>query len=62
LLKPGYFADVTIFDPSTIVDKATYERPTELSQGVKYVFVNGQLEYDQGRVTGLKAGIALRHQ
>ena len=62
LLKPGYFADVTIFDPSTIVDKATYEHPTELSQGVKYVFVNGQLEYDQGRVTELKAGIALRHQ
>jgi len=62
LLKPGYFADATIFDPSTIVDKATYEHPTELSQGIKYVFVNGQLEYDQGRVTGLKAGIALRHQ
>jgi len=62
LLKPGYFADITIFDPSTIVDKATYEHPTELSQGVKYVFVNGQLEYDQGQLTGLKAGVALRHQ
>jgi len=62
LLKPGYFADITIFDASTIVDKATYQHPTELSQGVKYVFVNGQLEYDQGRLTGAKAGIALRHQ
>src|SRR5262252_1555529 len=62
LLKPGYFADITIFDPSTIVDKATYQHPTELSQGVKYVFVNGQLAYDQGRVTGLKAGMALRRQ
>jgi len=62
LLKPGYFADITIFDASTIVDKATYQHPTELSQGVKYVFVNGQLEYDQGRLTGARAGIALRHQ
>jgi len=62
LLKPGYFADITIFDPSTIVDQATYEHPTGLSQGVRYVFVNGQLAYDQGRVTGLKAGMALRRQ
>lgn len=61
LLKAGFFADITIFDPSTIIDKATYEQPTQLSQGVDYVFVNGQLEYDRGRATGLKAGVALRH-
>lgn len=61
LLKPGFFADVTIFDPATIADKATYEQPTQLSQGVQYVFVNGQLEYDHGRETGVKAGVALRH-
>ena len=61
LLKPGFFADITIFDPSTIVDKATYEQPTQLSQGVNYVFVNGQLEYDHGQATGVKAGVALRH-
>jgi N-acyl-D-amino-acid deacylase len=61
LLKEGYFADITIFDPATIVDKATYEHPTELSQGVKYVFVNGQIEYEDGRLTGSKAGVVLRH-
>jgi N-acyl-D-aspartate/D-glutamate deacylase len=61
LLKPGYFADVTIFDPATIIDKATYENPTQLSQGVKYVFVNGQLEYEDGRLTGKQAGRVLRH-
>jgi len=61
LLKPGFFADVTIFNPSTIVDEATYENPTQLSRGIDYVFVNGQLEYDHGRVTGLKAGVPLRH-
>ncbi len=62
LLKEGYFADVTIFDPAKIQDKADYEHPTELSEGVKYVFVNGQLEYEGGHVTGATAGVALRHQ
>jgi dihydroorotase/N-acyl-D-amino-acid deacylase len=60
LLKEGYFADVTIFDPTTIQDKATYENPSQLSEGVKYVFVNGQLEYDNGNLTGTKAGVVLR--
>ena len=59
LLKEGYFADVTIFDPTTIEDKATYENPTQLSGGVKYVFVNGQLEYEDGHVTGTTAGRVL---
>ena len=61
LLKTGFLADVTIFNATAIADEATYEHPTELSQGVKYVFVNGQLEYDQGRLTGIKAGVPLRH-
>ncbi len=60
LLKVGYFADVTIFDPATIQDKATYQHPAELSQGVKYVFVNGQLEFENGQLTGIKAGSVLK--
>ena len=60
LLKEGYFADVTIFDPERIIDHATYQKPTQLSEGVKYVFVNGQLEYENGRLTGAKAGAVLR--
>jgi N-acyl-D-amino-acid deacylase len=59
LLKAGYYADVTIFDPATINDNATYEKPTLLSQGVKYVFVNGQLEYEQDHLTGVKSGTIL---
>lgn len=59
LLKEGYFADITIFDPATIQDKATYENSTALSQGVKYVFVNGQLEYEDGKLTGKQAGSVL---
>jgi N-acyl-D-amino-acid deacylase len=62
LLKIGFFADVTIFDPATIVDHATYAEPTKLSEGVHYVFVNGQLEFDNGNLTGQKAGQPLRGQ
>jgi N-acyl-D-aspartate/D-glutamate deacylase len=60
LLKAGFFADVTIFDPATIADKATYEAPTQLSVGVRYVFVNGQLEFENGHLTSAKAGRPLR--
>ncbi len=59
LLKPGYFADVTIFDPNTIADRATYQAPTQLSVGVKYVFVNGKLEFEGGHLTGQVAGTIL---
>ena len=60
LLKEGYFADIAIFDPASIQDKATYENSVQLSAGVKYVLVNGQLEYKEGQLTGVKAGKILR--
>jgi N-acyl-D-amino-acid deacylase len=60
LLKEGYFADVTVFDPKTIQDVATYTAPSQLSKGVKYVFVNGQLEFEDGKLTGIAAGKVLR--
>lgn len=56
LLRDGFFADIAIFDPSTIIDKATYTEPAQLSQGVKYVLVNGQLEFADGQATGVTAG------
>jgi N-acyl-D-amino-acid deacylase len=59
LLRDGYFADITIFDPGTIRDTATYSKPASLSDGVKYVFVNGQLEFADGKLTGITAGRAL---
>lgn len=59
LLKEGFFADITIFDPAIILDKATYAEPTQVAQGVKFVFVNGQLEFADGSLTGAKAGRAL---
>jgi N-acyl-D-amino-acid deacylase len=60
LLKPGYFADITVFDPNTIADKASYDHPDQVSEGVRFVFVNGQLEYEDGGLTGTGAGRALR--
>ena len=60
LLRQGYFADITIFDPAAIIDTATYEHPGQLSRGVKYVFVNGQLEFEDGKLTGVTAGSPLR--
>jgi len=60
LLKPGYYADVTVFDPATLMDKATFERPDQASRGVEYVFVNGQLEFAHGKLTGITAGRPLK--
>jgi N-acyl-D-amino-acid deacylase len=51
---------VTVFNPATIIDKATYTDPTQLSEGVEYVFVNGQLEFAQGKLTGATGGRPLR--
>jgi len=60
LLKPGYFADVTIFDAATIIDRATFVKPAQLSDGIAYTIVNGQIEYDHGKLTGATAGRVLR--
>jgi len=59
-IQTGYYADIAIFDPAAIIDTATYAVPTRVSQGVDWVLVNGQLEYDHGAVTGVKSGRALR--
>ena len=60
LLKEGYFADITIFDPAAIRDVGTYREPSQVSKGVKFVFVNGQLEFEEGKLTGRTAGQVLR--
>ena len=60
LLRDGFYADITIFDPGTIIDRATFSEPTLLSEGVDYVFVNGQLEFDHGKLTPAHAGRPLR--
>jgi len=59
-IRDGWIADIVVFDPETIVDRSTYEQPTRLAEGVKYVLVNGVVAVDGGHVTGKLAGRALR--
>ena len=59
LLKKGYFADVVIFDPNTIADKATFEKPHQFAVGVRDVFVNGTQLLKNGDHTGKFSGRAL---
>jgi N-acyl-D-amino-acid deacylase len=58
-LKEGMFADVVVFDPATIADRATYEKPHQYAVGVKHVFVNGVQVIKDGEHTGAKPGRAL---
>lgn len=60
LIKINYFADVIVFDPKTVRDRATYEQPETLATGMKFVIVNGQVAVDEGKYTGILAGIPLR--
>ncbi len=60
LLRPGLMADVTIFDPDRVIDRATYEDPFHYPEGIEYVLVNGQIVIDQGKHTGAMPGRALR--
>ena len=61
LLKTGQFADITVFDPETFRDAATFDDPHQYSTGVRYVFVNGTAAIHRGHITGALAGKALRH-
>lgn len=56
----GMKADITVFDADTILDRATYEAPTQTAQGVEHVFVNGVLAWSNGGLTQDRAGRFLR--
>ena len=60
VLKAGMWADVVVFDPATIRDLATFEKPNQLSEGMQYVLVNGVPVIDRGKMTGKKPGKVLR--
>lgn len=60
VLKKGMWADVVVFDPTTIRDLATYEQPNQLSQGMEYVLVNGVPVIANGKMTGALPGKVLR--
>jgi len=59
-LKAGYYADVVVFDPATIADHASYDKPKQLATGVDDVFVNGVQVLKGGKHTGAKPGRVVR--
>lgn len=61
LVREGLAADLCLFDPAKVIDRATYTEPFQYNDGIEYVFVNGQLVLDRGTHTGAKPGRALRH-
>lgn len=60
LIKEGMFADVVVFDPAKVIDKATFESPNQYPVGIEYVLVNGKISVDKGRRTSVLAGRVLR--
>ncbi len=60
MLRPGMAADITLFNPETVIDKATFEDPMQYPVGIPYVIVNGTVVIDQGQHTGAKPGRVLR--
>jgi N-acyl-D-aspartate/D-glutamate deacylase len=60
ILRPGMFADITVFDPATIKDVSTYSEPLHYSIGVRFVFVNGRPVVWDGAITEERPGRALR--
>jgi N-acyl-D-amino-acid deacylase len=55
-IRPGVWADITIFDPKTVIDEAVWEKPHQYAKGIDYVFVNGELVLEKGRHTNARPG------
>ncbi len=60
LLENNYFADIVVFNPNTIIDKATFVDPKQFASGIEYVFVNGKLSVNKGVHTKVTNGFILR--
>ncbi|MFM1555597.1 MAG: amidohydrolase family protein [Limisphaerales bacterium] len=59
-VKPGWFADLVVFDPKTIIDKATFEKPHQYPEGIHHVFINGTAAIEGGKFLKVRAGKVLR--
>jgi len=60
LLKEGYFADITIFNPETIIDKSTFTDPHQYPEGILYVIVNGEVALENGKISEVTHGKVIR--
>jgi N-acyl-D-amino-acid deacylase len=62
IIESGKKADIVVFDPSQVQDKATFDNPARLSEGINYVFVNGRKAWEHNEQTPSRAGTVLRHR
>ncbi len=58
-IKPGYVADVVLFDPNSVIDNSTYDDPTQYPTGIPFVIVNGTIAVDNEACTGKFSGRAI---
>jgi N-acyl-D-amino-acid deacylase len=58
-LREGSFADLVLFNPDTVIDRSTFQKPFELPTGIEKVFVNGVLVWNTGNPTGARPGRVL---
>ena len=58
----GNFADITVFNPNTVIDKATFTDPHQIAEVIEYVLVNGKVVVNKGNHTGIRSGSVLRHE
>ena len=61
LIRPGFKADLVLFDPNTVIDRSTFKEPQLIASGINRVFVNGKEVWRDGKVSGDMAGTPLRH-
>jgi N-acyl-D-amino-acid deacylase len=59
-IKKGYYADIVVFNPETVIDRATYSDPHQYPEGIDYVFINGKLAVEKGEHTGVLNGRMLK--
>ena len=59
-IKENMKADIVIFDPKTVIDKSTFQKPHQYPEGIYYVIINGKISIDNGKFKKLKAGYVLR--
>ena len=60
VIRPGAYADLVLFDPGAVIDRATPAEPHALSDGIARVWVNGESVFEDGRTTGLRPGRVIR--
>ncbi len=62
LVRPGYYADICVFDPATVIDTASFDKPISAAMGIDFVLANGEPVWRDGRSTGSRPGRVLRRQ